>query len=70
LDNKFDGVDINFDDDYGLQSSNGEDWLIKCTKAIRAKMPASSGYILSHSPKASYFLSTNYAKGGYKTVHA
>jgi chitinase len=47
----------------------GEDWLIRCTRAIRVVLPKGE-YILTHAPQAPYFKGKpKYPNGGYVTVN-
>jgi chitinase len=36
---QFDGVDLDYEDNEAMNVGKAEDWLIKCTRAIRAKLP-------------------------------
>jgi hypothetical protein len=37
--NNLDGVDLDYEDNGAMERGEGEDWLIRCTKAIRAVLP-------------------------------
>lgn len=47
-DNHLDGIDISYHDDFALDASIGENWLIACTIAIRDVLPVEE-YILTHT---------------------
>jgi len=71
LDNYLDGVDLDYECNSCMERGTGEQWLIDCTKAIRKKMPADQGYLVSHAPQAPYFMdnTTKYPNGAYLTVN-
>jgi len=35
LDNNYDGVDVDWEDDDAMSAGTGEAWLITCTKVLR-----------------------------------
>ena len=55
-DNNLDGVDLDYEDNEAMKAGTAVQWLIDCTIAIREKIPASEGYILTHAPQAPYFV--------------
>jgi len=69
LNNNVDGVDIDYENSAAFNSSGtAENWLIKCTQALRSKLPAGQ-YIITHAPQAPYFRNDGtYPKGAYLTV--
>jgi len=67
IDNKLDGVDLDYEDNTAMDSGAGVNWIINCTLTLRQLLPASSGYIITHAPQAPYFM-PSYAQGGYLTV--
>lgn len=68
-DNKLDGVDLDYEDNAAMEQGIAEDWLIKCTKAIRRVLPVGQ-YILTHAPQAPYFMGTShYPQNGYIKIH-
>jgi len=69
IDNNLDGADIDYENDnYFNSEGTGENWLIKCTQALRSKLPAGK-YIITHAPQAPYFVTDGtYPKGGYLLV--
>lgn len=34
-----DGIDLDWEDNAAMENGTGEDWLIRCTKAIRNVLP-------------------------------
>lgn len=60
----YDGVDINWNDDYSFIIGKGEEWLANFTLSLKALLPS---LIITHSPKAAYF--ATYVQGGYAQVH-
>lgn len=38
-DNHLDGVDLDFEDNQGMEAGIGEQWIIDCTRAVRAVLP-------------------------------
>lgn len=61
-------MDLDYEDSGALEHGKGEDWLIRCTKAIRLVLPVGQ-YVLSHAPQAPYFMGTSkYPNGAYLTV--
>lgn len=34
-----DGIDLDWEDNVAMENGSGEDWLIKCTRAIRTVLP-------------------------------
>ena len=52
-----------------MNEGRAEDWLIKCTKALRKLLPVGK-YLVSHAPQAPYFMGKRYYKnGGYVKVN-
>jgi hypothetical protein len=49
LNNNLDGVDLDYEDNGAMERGVAEDWLIKCTKAIRQILPKGQ-YLLTHAP--------------------
>jgi chitinase len=39
LDHKLDGIDLDWEDNDAMEKGTGEDWLIRCTRAIRSVLP-------------------------------
>lgn len=64
------GVDVDYEDTAALEAGTGEAWLVTFTRELRARLPASDGYIITHAPQAPYFRSGVYPSGGYAAVHA
>lgn len=60
----YDGVDINWNDEYSFKTGKGEKWLANFTLSLRALTPS---LIITHSPKAAYF--ATYVQGGYAQLH-
>ena len=60
--NKFDGVDIDYEDNAAMEGSGGVPWLVTFTTVLRAELP---GYILTHAPQAPYFKTESYPHRGY-----
>jgi len=71
LDNYLDGVDLDYECNDCMNKGTGEQWVIDCVKAIRVKMPAEKGYLLTHAPQGPYFFDnkTRYPGGAYLTVN-
>jgi len=67
--NNFDGVDLDWEDNEAMNQGKGEAWLITITQTLRARLPRSEGYIISHAPQAPYFMGKpRYPNGGYLTI--
>jgi len=67
--NNLDGVDLDWEDNAAMEAGKGEAWLISITKTLRAALPKSEGYIISHAPQAPYFMGApKYPNGGYLTI--
>ncbi|KAI1793540.1 glycoside hydrolase family 18 protein [Ganoderma leucocontextum] len=64
-----DGVDVDYEDFGAMDAGTAENWLITFTRQLRAKLPASSNYIITHAPVAPWFTPTHYPGGGYLRVH-
>ncbi|KAJ3399131.1 hypothetical protein HDU80_008236 [Chytriomyces hyalinus] len=64
--NGLDGVDIDWEDDPTL-GKGGEQWLIKLTRELRARLP-SPQYLISHAPQGPHFSPGLYSGGAYITV--
>lgn len=63
-----DGIDLDWEDNAAMENGTGEQWLVRCTKAIRNVLPKGQ-YILTHAPQAPYFVGkSHYKNGGYLTV--
>jgi chitinase len=54
LDNKLDGVDLDYEDSGAFEQGVGAQWLITCTKVLRQYLPKGQ-YILTHAPQGPYF---------------
>lgn len=69
VDNQLDGADLDYEDNNAMNAGKGEAWLIACTRALRAALPAAKGYIITHAPQAPYFMGPpRYPGGGYVYV--
>ncbi|KAG7439951.1 glycoside hydrolase family 18 protein [Guyanagaster necrorhizus] len=64
-----DGIDIDYEDFYAMNSGTAEAWLTSFTTQLRVNLPLGS-YIISHAPVAPWFTPTYYPGGGYLKVHA
>ncbi|KAM5540643.1 hypothetical protein V8D89_005674 [Ganoderma adspersum] len=64
-----DGVDVDYEDFNAMDGGTAEAWLISFTTQLRAQLPSSSNYIITHAPVAPWFSPTHYAAGGYLKVH-
>lgn len=60
----YDGVDINWNDEFSFVAGKGERWLSNFTLSLKLLAPS---LIITHSPKAAYF--ATYVQGGYAQVH-
>ena len=66
IENKFDGVDIDYEDNAAMENGSGVQWLIDFTTKLRSLLP---GYIITHAPQGPYFKSEFYPQKGYVGVH-
>jgi chitinase len=66
LENNFDGVDVDWEDNNAMENGTGEDWLIKFQLKLRQILP---NHIISHAPQAPYFKEDHYKNGAYVTVN-
>lgn len=64
-----DGIDVDYEDFPAFAAGTGENWLIAFTRQLRAQLPASAGYIITHAPVAPWFTPSLYPGGGYLKVH-
>ena len=62
LANKFDGVDIDYEDNAAMEAGTGVPWLITFTTVLRQRLP---GKIITHAPQAPYFDNDRYPGRGY-----
>ena len=65
------GIDVDYEDMAAMNQQNGnaEQWLIDYTKTLRANLPSSQGYIITHAPVAPWFSGVSYKSGAYVTVN-
>ena len=71
LDNKLDGVDVDYEDLPAVNKGDGaaEQWVSTFTTAIRQKLPQGQ-FILSHAPIAPWMAPNDLFKGGaYVTIN-
>jgi chitinase len=64
-----DGIDVDYEDFNAFAAGTAENWLISFTTQLRAQLPASAGYIITHAPVAPWFTPSIYPGGGYLKVH-
>lgn len=47
--NNLDGVDLDYEDNYAMETGKGEEFLIECTKILRSILPEPN-YLITHAP--------------------
>ena len=67
IDNKFDGVDIDYEDNGAMEMGTGVPWLISFTIQLRQRLPRP--YVICHAPQAPYFYEKRYPHEGYIGVN-
>ncbi|KAI9063900.1 glycoside hydrolase family 18 protein [Trametes sanguinea] len=64
-----DGVDVDYEDFNAMDAGTAENWLISFTTQLRAQLPSSSNYIITHAPVAPWFSPNKWPGGGYLKVN-